>query len=246
MMQSNSEVLSAPVSVYLLVDNRLLRETLPRLLAKRGGLTIAGVSSYTESTVKKIFASGCAILLMDSLAAKQGTTLLAGLSERASGVGVILFGMDEEIDLFVRFAHLGVSAYVLQEASASEIIAAVLAVARGETACPPRLCMALGNHLSRESRNRPRFSMLAGGVKHSLTRRQLELIRLVERGLTNKEIAVQLDLSEFTVKNHLRRIMKEVATGDRHEAVDAVRASGLLPVVWFVEFEAISGWHDAA
>ncbi len=77
MVQSSSEVLSAPVSVYLLAENRLLRETLARLLAKRGGLSIAGVSPYTESMVERIFASGCAILLMDSLATKQGTTLLA-------------------------------------------------------------------------------------------------------------------------------------------------------------------------
>jgi DNA-binding NarL/FixJ family response regulator len=231
MMQSSSEVLSAPVSVFLLAENRLLRETLARLLAKRGGLSIVAVSRYTESTVEEIFASGCAILLMDSLATKQGTTLLADLSEREAGIDVILFGMGEEIDLFVRSTHLGVSGYVLQEAPASEIVAAVLAVARGEAAWPPRLCLALGRHLSRECRNRRRFSMLAGGVKYCLTRRQLELIRLVERGLTNKEIAANLNLSEFTVKNHLRRIMKEVDADDRHEAVDAIRASGLLPVV---------------
>ena len=230
MMQSSNEVLSAPVSVYLLAENRLLRETLARLLQKRGGLSIAGMSRYTESTVEEIFASGCAILLTDSMATKQSTTLLGDLSERAPGIDVILFGMDEDLDLFVRSAYLGVSGYVLQEASASEIIAAVLGVARGEAAWPPRLCMALGRHLSRECRTRARFSMLPGGVKYCLTRRQLELIGLVERGLTNKEIAANLNLSEFTVKNHLRRIMKEVDADDRHEAVDAVRASGLLPV----------------
>lgn len=230
MMQSNSEVLSAPVSVYLLAENRLLRETLARLLAKRGGLSIAGVSPYTESMVERISASGCAILLMDSPATKQRMTLLADLAERDPGIDVVLFGMGEEIDLFVRSAHFGVSGYVQQEASPSEIVAAVIAVSRGEAAWPPRLCMALGHHLFRECRNRPRFSMLAGGVKYCLTRRQLELIRLVERGLTNKEIAANLNLSEFTVKNHLRRIMKEVDADDRHEAVDAIRASGLLPV----------------
>jgi DNA-binding NarL/FixJ family response regulator len=180
--------------------------------------------------VEEIFASGCAILLMDSLTTKQGTTLLGDLSERAPSIDVILFGMDEDMDLFVRSAYLGVSGYVLQEASASEIIAAVQSVARGEAAWPPRLCMALGQHLSREHRTRAKFSMLPGGVKYCLTRRQLELIRLVERGLTNKEIAANLNLSEFTVKNHLSRIMKEVDADDRHEAVDAIRASGLLPV----------------
>jgi len=228
MIESNSEVLAAPVSVYLLADNRLLRETLACLLAKRGGLSIAGIGRYNESTVEKILASGCAILLMDSQATKQGIALLDDLSEPASGIDVILFGMNEDIDLFIRSAHLGVSGYVLQEASASEMIAAVLAVARGEAAWPPRLCMALGNHLSRECRNRPRLSMLPGGVKYGLTRRQMELVRLVERGLTNKEIAAKLNLSEFTVKNHLHRIIKEVDADDRHEAVDAIRASGLV------------------
>jgi DNA-binding NarL/FixJ family response regulator len=228
MMQSSNELPSSPVSVYLLAENRLLRETLARLLEKRGGLSIAGVSRYSESTLEEVFASGCAILLMDSMAIKQGMSLLGDLSERAPGIDVILFGMDENLDLFVRSAYLGVSGYVLQEASASEIIAAVLGVARGEAAWPARLCMALGRHLSREGRTK--FPLLPGGVKYCLTRRQLELIRLVEMGLTNKEIAANLNLSEFTVKNHLRRIMKEVDADDRHEAVDAIRASGLLPV----------------
>jgi len=230
MMQSSNELPSAPVSVYLLAENRLLRETLARLLEKRGGLSIAGVSRYSESTLDEVFASGCAILLMDSMAIKQGMSLLGDLSERAPGIDVILFGMDENLDLFVRSAYLGVSGYVLQEASASEIITAVLGVARGEAAWPARLCMALGRHLSREGRTRTKFTVLPGGVKYCLTRRQLELIRLVEMGLTNKEIAANLNLSEFTVKNHLRRIMKEVDADDRHEAVDAIRASGLLPV----------------
>jgi DNA-binding NarL/FixJ family response regulator len=229
MMQSN-EGFSAQVSVYLLAENRLLRETLARLLEKRGGLSIAGVSRYTDSTLEEIFASRCAILLMDSMATRQATSLLSDLSERAPKIEVILFGMDEDLDLFVRSAYLGVSGYVLKEASASEIIGAVLGVARGEAAWPPRFCMALGRHLSREYRTRSRFPMLPGSVKYCLTQRQLELIRLVERGLTNKEIAANLNLSEFTVKNHLRRIMKEVDADDRHEAVDAIRASGLLPV----------------
>jgi DNA-binding CsgD family transcriptional regulator len=52
---------------------------------------------------------------------------------------------------------------------------------------------------------------------------------LVARGMSNKEIAANLNLSEFTVKNHMRRIMKQVEAGNRHEAVDLIRASGFLP-----------------
>jgi DNA-binding NarL/FixJ family response regulator len=84
--------------------------------------------------------------------------------------------------------------------------------------------------LSHEYRMRAKLGTTPGSTKYCLTARQLELMRLVERGLTNKEIAVNLNLSEFTVKNHIRRVMREVDADDRHEAVDAIRASGLLPV----------------
>jgi two-component system, NarL family, response regulator DevR len=220
---------STKVKVFLLAENRLLRETLVRLLEKKGGVLIAGVSRYTDSTIEEIMASGCSIVLMDSLATTRGTTLICDLREMAPQLGVILFGMDEDPDAFLRSAYLGVSGYVLKEASASEIVAAVLGVAREEAMWPPRLCMTLLRHLSQEYRTRSRISFLPGGSKYCLTHRQLELMRLVEKGLTNKEIAVNLNLSEFTVKNHLSRIMKELDAEDRHEAVEAIRASGLFP-----------------
>jgi len=62
----------------------------------------------------------------------------------------------------------------------------------------------------------------------SLTIRQQQLVSLVARGLTNKEIASELNLSEFTVKNHLRRIMKQVDADSRYEAVESARAHGYL------------------
>jgi DNA-binding NarL/FixJ family response regulator len=229
MAQSSNAVPPSGVSVFLLAENRLLRETLARLLEKKGGVSIVGVSRYTESTVEEIFASGCAILLMDSQAITHGVSLLNELPEMAPRLDVVLFGMDDDPDTFLRSVYLGVSGYVLKEASASEIIAAVLGVARGQAAWPPRLSMALGRYLSQEYRNRAQ--LLPGSVRYDLTPRQLELMRLVERGMTNKEIAVNLNLSEFTVKNHIRRVMKEVDAEDRHEAVDAIRASGLLAIV---------------
>ena len=229
MAQSSNAVPSAGVSVFLLAENRLLRETLARLLEKKGGVSIVGVSRYTESTVEEIFASRCAILLMDSQAITHGVSLLNELSEMVPRLDVVLFGMDDDPDSFLKSVYLGVSGYVLKEASASEIIAAVLGVARGQAAWPPRLSMALGRYLSQEYRSRAQ--LLPGSVRYYLTPRQLELMRLVERGMTNKEIAVNLNLSEFTVKNHIRRVMKEVDAEDRHEAVDAIRASGLLAVV---------------
>jgi len=218
------------LNVYLLTENRLLSETLARLLQKRGGISVVGVSRYTESSVDEMCASQCSILLMDSMATTEDMILLGDLFERVPEIKVVLFGMDKDAGLFLKSAYSGVSGYVLKEASASEIIAAVRAVAQGEAAWPPQLCMDLVRHLSHEYRMRAKLRVPPGSTKYCLTARQLELMRLVERGLTNKEIAVNLNLSEFTVKNHIRRVMREVDADDRHEAVDAIRASGLLPV----------------
>jgi DNA-binding NarL/FixJ family response regulator len=228
-VQTN-EVPPVSLNVYLLAENRLLRETLARLLQKRGGITVVGVSRYTESSVAEICASRCSILLMDSLVTTEEMILLGDLFEKVPEVKVVLFGMDQDAGVFLKSAYCGVSGYLLKDASASEIIAAVRAVAQGEAAWPPQLCMDLVRHLSHEYRMRAKLGISSGSAKYCLTARQLELMRLVDRGLTNKEIAVNLNLSEFTVKNHIRRVMREVDADDRHEAVDAIRASGLLPV----------------
>ncbi len=230
MVQISNEVPPVSLNVYLLAENRLLRETLARLLQKRGGISVVGVSRYTESSVAEICASRCSILLMDSMATTEDMILLGDLLEKVPDVKVVLFGMDHDAGMFLKSAYCGVSGYLLKDASASEIVAAVRAVAQGEAAWPPQLCMELGRHLSHEYRMRAKLGVPLGSSKYCLTARQLELMRLVERGLTNKEIAVNLNLSEFTVKNHIRRVMREVDADDRHEAVDAIRASGLLPV----------------
>ncbi|MGB2626123.1 MAG: LuxR C-terminal-related transcriptional regulator, partial [Candidatus Acidiferrum sp.] len=62
--------------------------------------------------------------------------------------------------------------------------------------------------------------------KNGLTHRQLQLMNLVAQGLTNKEIAAHVNLSEFTVKNHIQRVMRHMDAENRHEAVDLIRATG--------------------
>ena len=104
----------------------------------------------------------------------------------------------------MKAVFLGICGYLLKEASAAEIIAAVRAAVRGEATCPPSLCMHLGSPEQKEPREAWAADAQNGGRK-ILTPRQLQLLRLVAQGMTNKEIAKTLNLSQFTVKNHLRR-----------------------------------------
>ena len=229
MQTANEKQSSSSTNAYVLAEHRLLRETLVRLLRKRADICVVGESRHFDSTPADIIASNCQVLLLDSLTTPHATKLLDDLHEKAAEIKIVLFGMDEDPQIFLKAVRFGVSGYVVKDASAAEIIAAVRAVAQGDAVCPPKLCLALFQHASREFRKQPVLTDREARTKFGLTHRQSQLVALVARGLTNKEIAANLNLSEFTVKNHLRRIMKQVDVDSRHEAVDVIRASGFLP-----------------
>jgi DNA-binding NarL/FixJ family response regulator len=125
--------------------------------------------------------------------------------------------MDENPDAFLRAVRLGVAGYVLKSASSAELIEAVREVARGEAVCPLKFCKVLFQAIAVET-----GGAATNNLGAALTQRQRQLMSLVAKGLTNKEIAVSLNLSEFTVKNHIYRVMKQVDAQNRHEAVNLI------------------------
>jgi DNA-binding NarL/FixJ family response regulator len=216
-------------NVYLIAEHRLLRESLVRLLRKKTDLQVVGESRLFDCTAEQLIEARCEVLLLDSFASVPATRLLGELFEKAPHIKTVLFGMDEDPQGFLKAVQLGVSGFVVKDASAGDIVAAVRGVAAGEAVCPARLCMALFLHVAGEFRKRPAITDREARIKFGLTHRQSQLVALVARGLTNKEIAASLNLSEFTVKNHLSRIMKRVDVDSRHEAVDRIREGGFLP-----------------
>ena len=228
MIATGNSKLSPEISVYLLAENRLLRDTLARLLRKRSEISVVGVSRSSEATKDEIVATQCDVVLMDSFESEACSVLLEDLLDLESSIKLLLFGMDDHADTFLRAVQLGICGYLLKEASAAEIVAAVRAAARGDAICPPHLCMALMQYLSKKRQEKIELAEGQSVNQKALTPRQLQLIRLVAEGLTNKEIAANLNLSQFTVKNHLRRVMRQVEAASRHDAVDVLRATGQL------------------
>jgi DNA-binding NarL/FixJ family response regulator len=94
----------------------------------------------------------------------------------------------------------------------------VRGVSQGVASCPPKLLTTLIQFVSRKHFSRFEALRPQGSAKRVLTQRQFELLGLVAKGLTNKEIGTTLNVSEFTVKNHMRRIMKQVDVGNAIQA----------------------------
>ena len=144
-------------------------------------------------------------------------------ANRHRNVRVVLFGMDEDADVFLQAVRLGINGYLLKNASASELVDAVRGVAQGEAVCPAKFCKVLFQALANETNQQAALAEQRAEVRFELTQRQRQLMSLVAMGMSNKEIAANLNLSEFTVKNHIYRVMKQVDAGTRQEACHLIR-----------------------
>jgi DNA-binding NarL/FixJ family response regulator len=213
---------SAPTNIYVLAEHRLLRETLVRLFRKRSDLHIVGESSYASSAAHDITSVRPDLLLLDSLRESDG--FIDAIRELLPRIRIVLFGMEEDADVFLQAVRSGANAYVLKSASAAELVEAVRAVTQGEAVCPSKFCKVLFQAIASETGQKAAIVEQRAGMRFELTQRQRQLMSLVAMGLSNKEIAANLNLSEFTVKNHIYRVMKQVDAENRHEAVHLIRA----------------------
>jgi DNA-binding NarL/FixJ family response regulator len=224
----NLSAKSTDLKVFLATENRLLRDTLARLLRKQTGILVVGVVANAENVSGQIVESDCDIVLADYSPSSSNSHSLRDLHEENSHFKIILIGMDDDPETFLKAIFLGARGYVLKDASALEIVAAIRRVGQGEAICPPNLCMALIEYVRSEERRSVQCARSTGANGNRLTHRQVQLMNLVADGLSNKEIATSLNLSQFTVKNHLRRVMRQVEATNRYDAVEMIRAIGLL------------------
>jgi two-component system response regulator DevR len=206
--------------VFILSGNRLLREALQRILKIQVGMTIAGSSEDARAGLEQIAMLHPDVVLIDGSTLQfDWATVLAQAHEASPASRVVMFGMQADTDEFFRAIRAKVTGYVLSEGTASDLVTAVRCAARGEAMCPPRLCLALFNYVSRHS-SVPDPELRA---RHGLTRREQQLLPMISQGLTNKEIAARLVLSEQTVKNHIGRILRKMGAPDRYSAAQAAQ-----------------------
>jgi two-component system, NarL family, response regulator DevR len=212
------------VRVFILAENRLLREALTRIFNKKSDIQVVGASAFSPDIVGQISNATPDVLLSDSAALTLSELrLVAEVRAAIPGLKVVMVGMDADRETFLRAVRDGIAGFVLKDASAIEVAAAVRSVANGEAVCPPSLCLALFERVA--SQNTPPASFV---VRHNLglTRREQQLVQMIGNGLTNKEIATQLNLSEQTVKNHVHRMLRKVGATNRFGAVELCRMPG--------------------
>jgi two-component system nitrate/nitrite response regulator NarL len=203
--------------VAIIDDHPLFREGLAHTLRSDVALEIVGEGATAEDAVRIAQDELPDILLLDVSMPGGGIEATRSIMRASSIVKVIVLTVSESEDDVAQALAAGAKGYVLKGTSGSELLETMLAVSRGESYVTPALAARLLMPQARpEERSR-------GPVLPELTQREAQILAQVARGLTNKEIARALSLSEKTVKHHMTNVMQKLHVRNRVEAATVFR-----------------------
>ncbi|HWE24777.1 MAG TPA: response regulator transcription factor [Myxococcales bacterium] len=211
------------IRVFIADDQALIRQGIRTLLEMDGGVAIAGEASDGEETVQTVPASSPDVLLLDiRMPRKNGLDVLRELAERELLPPTLVLTTFDDAEIVLEGIRAGARGFLLKDVSYQQLIAAIRAVATGGTVFQP----ALTERLLRAAARRP--ERLHADAVERLTAREIEVVRLMSGGYSNKEIAHALRTAEGTVKNHVSSILAKLRARDRTRAVLKALEAGLL------------------
>jgi two-component system, NarL family, nitrate/nitrite response regulator NarL len=212
---------TATVPVLILAEVGVYRDALARSLGRHRRCEVVGVAADLEEALAGVGQAGPAILLVDTRM-PAGTSAVEALVVAAPDVRVVALAVAEDEREVIAFAEAGASGYVPLDGSIEDLVAVIESVSRGETLCSPLVAATLFRRvavLARESWREP--------VEARLTARELDVLRLIEEGRSNKEIARALSIELSTVKNHVHNILEKLNVDSRTEAAARARRHDL-------------------
>ncbi len=216
----------APVRVLVVDDQQLIRDGIASLLSIQAGITVVGTASDGAQAVEQALALVPDVILMDvRMPGTDGVLGAAQVRRKLPACQVIMLTTFDDEDYVVRALRAGAAGYLLKDLPATELASAVrmahAGVAQFGAQAVGRLASALARHPAQTDAE-------PGPAGQPLTAREVEVLRLIARGATNREIAARLYLSEGTVKNHISRILARLGLRDRTQAAIYARDHGLL------------------
>jgi len=205
------------IRLLLIEDNRLLREGIISIINEHDDLQVTTAHGTNETILKKIVSYKPAIILLDlGLRNQSSLRLVKTIKKKSSDIHLIamdLIPMQEDI---YEFVQTGISGFILKDATISEFVKTIRTVAKGEKVLPPRLTDSLFTQIVNKAINSQTdesFPDLLDSVR--LTRRELQVVKYISEGMTNKEIAKKLHISTFTVKSHVHNVLEKLALHSR-------------------------------
>ncbi|HZV26626.1 MAG TPA: response regulator transcription factor [Acidothermaceae bacterium] len=218
---------SEPIRVLIADDQQLLRAGFRVILQAEDGIDVVGEAVDGADAVAQARSLRPDVVLMDIRMPKlDGLAATEHLMKLPDGPRVVMLTTFDQNEYVVRALRAGAYGFLLKDAPTSRLIAAVRAAAAGDALIEPSITRRLVEQFVAVA-----APDAAGGIPAAvagLTERELEVLRLVARGLSNAEIAVELTVADTTVKTHVARILSKLGVRDRVQAVVLAYESGFV------------------
>jgi two-component system nitrate/nitrite response regulator NarL len=208
--------------LLILGEIGLYREALAGSLARDERFQVVAAMAGVEDALELLGRTEVDVVLVDTRTA-DGADAVRALAAAAPQVKLVALGVPEVERDVIAIAEAGAAAYVTPEGSMDDLASVVHGLERGEVLCSPGMAAGLFRRVATLARERG-----LDPIEEKLTARELDVLRLIEEGLSNKEIAAKLSIELATVKNHVHRILEKLHVNRRSEAAARARRHGLL------------------
>lgn len=206
------------IEIIIADDHMMIREGLKQLLELDGTMKVIAEANDGEECLnllnKKIHPD---ILLLDiNMPKKNGIEVLEYIKQNKIPVKVLILTVHNEVEYLLKAVDIGIDGYLLKDSSYDELKEAIDVVISGNTYIQPSLLPALNESMEDYALDKEKIEWL--------TMRELDVLRLISEGCSNKKISDELTISERTVKNHISHIFRKIDVEDRTQAaVFAIR-----------------------
>jgi two-component system, NarL family, nitrate/nitrite response regulator NarL len=204
--------------VFILSDVRIYREGLAHSLSRHAGITVLDIADISEAGLALAISRAPDAIILD-IGTPGGFEVAKALSARLPATKIIACALREVDEEVLACAEAGIAGFVAADGSGEDLVAAVKHALRGELHCSPRMAGLLFRRVGALATQKP-----DSALPETLTRRERQVLGLLEQGMSNKEIARALHIGGATVKNHVHNILEKLQVHRRGEAAARLRA----------------------
>ena len=213
--------MAKPIAVLIVDDHSVVREGLRAFLQLQDGIEVAGEAGDGEEALEQALALRPDVILMDLVMPKlDGVAAMRELRARVPESRVIVLTSFLDDERLLPAIQAGAAGYLLKNSEPAELVRAIRAAHGGETIIDPTVASRLVQAIADGRRS---------AADQALTRREREVLELIARGRSNKRIAIELGISEKTVKTHVGHVLAKLGVSDRTQAALLAVREGLAP-----------------
>lgn len=204
-----------PVRILIINDNSILRQGLKAVLAKQAEYTVVAAYNAAENLASEIQSHSIDVVLLDlGLRSHNSLATLKRFKKQAPRVKVIVMGLFPTHSEILDFVKAGVDGFLLKDVTVQDLYSTIRSVIHGDKILPAFLTDSLFTQIVEQSVEQLRDPKKVLGALR-MTRREKEVTACIADGMTNKEIAKQLHISDFTVKSHVHNILEKLTLHSR-------------------------------